>query len=96
VWHRAEAGAAGSVALNMAFNHTDATVLDLLLENLRHTLAREPGCREPFFAGPPGKAALAMDSHLDQCFDAVTSALRSMRRKGMTRRLARASRAQRS
>jgi ribosomal protein L16 Arg81 hydroxylase len=75
VWHKAQAGSGGSLALNMAFNHAGATVLDLILSELRDALGSKPGCREPFFAGPPDARSASIESHIQTCRDEITNAL---------------------
>lgn len=88
VWHKAQAGAGGSLALNMAFNHTGATVLDLVLQELREALAEKPGCREPFLTGSRDAPAIAVESHIQSCLDAIVQALEPNRNLGKARRLA--------
>jgi ribosomal protein L16 Arg81 hydroxylase len=88
VWHKAKAGAGGSLALNLAFNHAGATVLDVVLQELRGTLATQPGCREPFFAGLRETPAKAVCSQVDQCVETIARELQKMQGKAVTRRLA--------
>lgn len=61
----------------MAFNHVGATVLDLILSELRDTLGSKPGCREPFFAGPPDARSANVELHVQTCRDEIIKALGS-------------------
>jgi ribosomal protein L16 Arg81 hydroxylase len=79
VWHKARAGTGGSFALNMAFNHVGATVLDVILEELRASLSSEPGCREPFFTGPPEDLMKPVHGHVHECIDALQRVLPGLR-----------------
>ena len=88
VWHKARAGAGGSLALNLAFNHAGATVLDVVLRQLRETLAARPGCHEPFFTGLREAPAKSVRSHIDQCVKAIACELQKMQGAAVTRRLA--------
>ena len=88
VWHKARAGAGGSLALNLAFNHTGATVLDVVLQQLRGALSALPGCREPFFEGPTGTETKPLRSHVGKCVDAIVRELRSMQDAAAVIRLA--------
>jgi len=87
IWHKAQAGAGGSIALNMAFNHTGATVLDLMLDELREVLAEKPGCREPFLVGSRDAPARTVESHMQTCLDEIVQALRSGHNFSEARRL---------
>jgi ribosomal protein L16 Arg81 hydroxylase len=87
VWHKAKAGAGGSFALNLAFNHAGATVLDVVLRELRETLASQSGCREPFFTGFRYAPASPLCSHVDQCVEAITRELEKMQSDTAIRRL---------
>lgn len=89
VWHKAKAGTGGSLALNLAFNHTGATVLDVVLQELRASLSARTGCREPFFTGLQETPTTGLRSHVDECLDAIAHELRTMRSEGSIRRLER-------
>jgi ribosomal protein L16 Arg81 hydroxylase len=91
VWHRAKAGSGGSLALNLAFNHTGATVLDVVLQKLRGMLSTQPGCREPFFTGLREAPVLKLRSHVGECLNAIARELSTMRGERAIRRLARRS-----
>jgi ribosomal protein L16 Arg81 hydroxylase len=88
VWHKARAGAGGSLALNLAFNHTGATVLDVVLQELRGALSALPSCREPFFLGLPKAAEEPLRSQVGKCVEAIVNELRTMKGTTVVRRLA--------
>ena len=52
-WHRAEADADSSLALNMAFNYSGAGAVDQIAFALSARLQRQPEWRMPIDAGPP-------------------------------------------
>jgi ribosomal protein L16 Arg81 hydroxylase len=90
-WHRAKAGAGGALALNMAFNHKGATVLDRVLRHLQEKLFATPGCREPFFTASTGICAQRQQSHLRQCLDSLARELAAVHTATLLRSPQRAS-----
>ncbi len=78
IWHKAQAGEGGSLALNMAFNHNGATVLDLVLQELRDTLCTDIGCREPFYTGTTDNSTKQLKTHIAQCVTKVSDMLNIM------------------
>jgi ribosomal protein L16 Arg81 hydroxylase len=88
-WHKAQAGAGGSLALNLTFNHVGATVLDIVMQELRKTLSNLPACREPFFRGPGTAHATPLYSNINQCVDTIAHALLAMKRASALRLLGR-------
>jgi ribosomal protein L16 Arg81 hydroxylase len=85
VWHRAKAGPGGSLALNMAFNHTGATILDVVLRHLRQELGTQPGCREPFFTGSRAIPAGDLQSSISQCIECLTRELANTQARALFR-----------
>ena len=77
VWHRAKAGRGGSLALNLAFNHAGATVLDMIVEELRRRVSNRPSCRQPFLTGAK-RAPAGLDSHVDHCVESLEDALATL------------------
>jgi ribosomal protein L16 Arg81 hydroxylase len=71
VWHKARAGRHGSLALNLAFNHTNGSVLDVMLRQLRELLSSERACREPFFTGSRRAPARHIRESVQSCIDAI-------------------------
>ncbi|WP_193102740.1 JmjC domain-containing protein [Burkholderia sp. Z1] len=88
LWHKARAGDGGSLALNMAFNHSGATVGDVLLDALKASLAGMPDAMRPFVtgAGPTGVAEL--EPHIATCIAALRDTLASFDGKRLAPRLA--------
>ena len=78
VWHKAKAGRGGSLALNLAFNHSGATILDLILQEVRDVLSTDPACRFPFLMGYRGALEHNMRSHIKKCIAALSNALRAI------------------
>ena len=78
VWHKAEAGSGGSLALNMAFNHTGATVLDVVLQRLREKLVDRADGRQPFLLGVHNNRAGELERHWDGCLRDTQDALNAL------------------
>ncbi len=78
VWHRAEAGAGGSLALNMAFNHSGATVLDILLQQVRDRLVDCANGRQPFLLGDQSSKSEVLSKRWDDCLRGVEDALHGL------------------
>lgn len=78
VWHRAEAGSGGSLALNMAFNHAGATVLDVVLRRLREKLVDYADGRQPFLLGVNDSRAGELKRHWDGCLRDTKDALHAL------------------
>jgi ribosomal protein L16 Arg81 hydroxylase len=91
VWHKARAGSGGSFALNMAFNHAGATVLDVVLGHIHDLLHTTVGCREPFFSAQRNGPHAQLRSNLEPCLAAIMRELTSVPSDALTRRFARSS-----
>ena len=75
VWHKAKAGAGGSLALNLAFNHVDGTVADVLVRYLRDALSSVPEANRPFYTGTGGTDLRALATQIEASLDGVKSAI---------------------
>ncbi|AOJ85223.1 hypothetical protein WS87_00220 (plasmid) [Burkholderia sp. MSMB0856] len=88
VWHKARAGAGGSLALNMAFNHSGATVGDVLVDALKASLAGMPDAMRPFVTGANRAGAAQLETHVATCLAALRDTLASLDDKRIVSRLA--------
>jgi ribosomal protein L16 Arg81 hydroxylase len=91
VWHKAKAGPSGALALNMAFNHKGATVLDVVLRHLQEKLFATASCREPFFTASTGISAERQQSNVRQCLDSLMRELAAVKTAALKRTRVRAS-----
>jgi ribosomal protein L16 Arg81 hydroxylase len=74
-WHKAKAGRGGSLALNMAFNHSGATVVDVLIRHLRKKLTDDASYRSHFFAKAQELRVPGLDAAIQRCIDALRNEL---------------------
>ncbi|RQR34428.1 hypothetical protein DIE23_12465 [Burkholderia sp. Bp9143] len=88
VWHKARAGGGGSLALNMAFNHSGATVGDVLVDALKASLAGMPDAMRPFVTGASRAGAAELEPHIATCIAALRDTLASLDGKRIASRLA--------
>ncbi|HEX2828881.1 MAG TPA: cupin domain-containing protein [Burkholderiales bacterium] len=82
VWHAAEAGPQGSLALNMAFDHNFGSAFDAVMRLLQPRLLRQAAWREPLplTANVQGRRLPAkVASVLQQRLDTLCSEIRSIR-----------------
>jgi ribosomal protein L16 Arg81 hydroxylase len=86
VWHKARAGSYGSLALNLAFNHTNGSVLDVMLQQLRELLSHERACREPFFTGSRSVPARQLQANLESCIRDITRTIGPEGRQALIKR----------
>ncbi len=88
VWHRAEAGSGGSLALNLAFNHGGGTVGDVLVRYLHEAAASVAAARRPFYTGSAHGDRTALDAQVEACIAGVRSAIARLERSNPVARLA--------
>jgi ribosomal protein L16 Arg81 hydroxylase len=81
VWHKAEAGRGGSLALNMAFNHSGATILDVALSQLRERMSGDKQCGHPFLMGVRDNHLDTIHSQWESCIDSLRTELEKMSSK---------------
>jgi ribosomal protein L16 Arg81 hydroxylase len=75
VWHRAEAGSGGSLALNLAFNHVGGTVGDVLAQYLREALGPVAAAQRPFWTGCADSDRTVLNAQIAESIAGIKSAI---------------------
>jgi ribosomal protein L16 Arg81 hydroxylase len=89
VWHKARAGTGGSLALNLAFNHRDATIGDVLLGALKASLSGTPDAMQPFLTGVGRAGNAELEPRIATCLAVLRDTLASFDSQRIVPHLAR-------